>query len=227
MAFAVAVKNPIVSVIGGGRDIQSSDLGTYYSARVPTLGTGIVTGTSVNTFVETTPTLVLYNAGPLTVYPMTLRTHLTAINVNAGAVLDFWTVTMDIGNRYTSGGTQLTIQNESGGTPASGLGDGSGAFVVVGAITATAASPKRRILANIQSKTDVIEVIHDTMVISWGDVMAESRDSLPANAAAPFYGCFYLPPCVIPPNCSLVIVKWGPNQTTGSTNEYQMTWMEK
>ena len=222
MSFARAGINQVVSPIAGLRDIGVSDSGNYFAAMTPTPGTGVVGTTSVNTFVETTPTLVLYNAGPLNIYPTMLRTHLTVIGTNAGAVLDFWTFTMDNGNRYTSGGTQLTVVNENGLTTSK-----SGAFVAVGGITATANTPRRRIVANIQTKTDVIEVVHDTAVFSWGDTFGSSANSLATNANAVAYNGYSLPPIVIAPNCSLVVVRWAVNQTTGSTHEYFMSWYEK
>ncbi len=222
MSFAVAATNQVISRLSGHRDTGLADLGGYFTARTPTPGTGIVGTTSVNTFAETTPTLVLYNAGPLSVYPMSLRTHVTVIGVNGTPTTDFWTVTMDVGNRYTSGGTTLTNQNESFNSTAN-----SGAFVVVGGITATAATPRRRVTANLAAKTDLIEVIHDTMIINWGDTFVGSNNALAANAAAPAYNSFSLPPCVIGPNCSLVIVRWATNQTTGTTHEYSLSWAER
>ncbi len=222
MSFARAGINQVVSPLAGLRDTGLSDLGNYFTASTPTPGTGVVGGTSVNTFVETTPTLVLYNAGPSTIYPTMLRTHLSVVGVNAGAVLDFWTFTMDNGNRYTSGGTQLTVVNANGLTTTK-----SGAFVFVGGITATANTPKRRIVANIQTKTDVIEVVHDTMVFSWGDTFGSSADSLASNAGVTTYPGYAMPPIALPPNTSLVVVRWAVNQTTGSTHEYLMGWYEK
>jgi hypothetical protein len=221
MSFA-ATTNPVLSSLSGLRDTGVGDLGGYFTARNPTLGTGLTGTTSVNTFVETTPSFVLYNAGPLNIYPMSLQTHLTVVGVNAGAVLDWWTFTTDVGNRYASGGTQLVAVNDNGNTFAN-----SGAFIMAGGVTATAATPVRRIVANVQSKTDVIEVVHDTQFFSWGDTFGSSVNAKAANAASPAYNGFSFPPLVIAPGTSLVIVRWAPNQTTGSTHEYQFTWVEK
>lgn len=226
MSFA-ATTNTVVSNLAGHRDIEAADLGYYFTARTPTPGTGIIGGGSVQAFTETTPILVLYNAGPLSVYPMSLRTHLTVVGSNATPTIDNWTFTMDNGNRYTSGGTTLTQQNTNGTTL-----QNSGAFVVVGAITATAATPKRRVLGNITTKADDeadggLEVVHDTTVFSWGDTFASSNHPIRANSTTPMYSGHALPPCVIGPNMSLVIVRWSGSQVTGSTNEFQLTWIEK
>lgn len=227
MSFAVATTNQVLSRLSGHRDTGSADLGNYFTARTPTPGTGIVCATSVNTFVETTPAFVLYNAGPYNVYPMSLRTHVTVIGTNAAPVVDLWTVTADVGNRYASGGTQLTVQNTNlNVTP------NSGAFVFVGAVTATAATPRRRVLAHLTAKFDDdadggIEIVHDTMNINWGDTFTGSAYPINARTTSPSYNSFGLPPCVIGPNCSLVLVRWCAAQSTGTTLEYQFSWIEK
>lgn len=227
MSFAVSGTNPIVSPLSGNRDTEQSDLGFYFTARTPTPGTGII-GPTAATFVETTPILVLYNAGPFNIYPMSLRTHLTVVGVYTNMVNDYWTFTTDVGNRYTSGGTGLTIQNENANNQVS-----SGAFVFVGAITASAATGKRRIVGHATAKADDeadggTEVVHDTNIFSWGDPFAASSFGTRANGAGtPCYTSISLPPIVIAPNSSLVIVKWSSSQTTGSTMEYQLSWVEK
>lgn len=226
MSFAVAGTNTIVSTLNGNRDTEQADLGAYFTARTPTPGTGIIGGT-VATFVETTPILVLYNAGPYNIFPMSLRTHLTVVGVYTNMVNDYWTFTTDVGNRYTSGGTALTIQNEN-----SNIQAGSGAFVFVGAITASAATGKRRVVGHLTAKADDeadggTEVVHDTNVFGWGDPFAASSFGTRANSTTPCYTSISLPPIVIAPNCSLVIVKWSSSQTTGSTMEYQLSWVEK
>ena len=228
MSFAVAVKNPIVASFGGNRDSQASDGGSYFYAQTPTPGTGIIGTASVQALVETTPTVVLYNAGPFSVYPMLFRSHITVIAADATPLTSAWTITMDVGNRYTSGGTVLAIDNISGNTP---YGTKSGAFVAVGAIIATAKTPSRRIIGQVTSKDTVLEVVHDTMTWSWGDTLTSYAESVISNAAtpAPTYANYSFAPCVIGPNCSMVIVNWGTSGTnsTASTREYYLSWVEK
>jgi len=228
MAASFAATRPKISNLGGHRDTVQADLGNYFTARTPTSGTGIIGGASVTAFTETTPIFVMYNAGPYNVFPMSLRTHLTVIGTNATPTIDYWTVTTDVGNRYTSGGTALTIQNLNSNTQRT-----SGGFVVVGGITALAATPKRRIVGHITTKADDeadggIEVVHDTHTISWGDTFTSSDHSTRANTTTPCYTGFGLPPVVIAPNCSLVIVRWSSAQgATGPTMEYLFSWMER
>src|SRR5947209_6342783 len=132
--------NPVVGVIAGGRDTALADSGNYYVATTPTMGTGIITG-NPTAYVETTPAFVLYNPGPLTVYPMFLR--LSSTVVGGGAVTKNFTHSIDVGNRYSSGGTALVIKNTN---PLSS--NTSKASATIGAITATAASSQRANLGN-------------------------------------------------------------------------------
>jgi hypothetical protein len=227
MSFATAVTNPIVAVLGGGRDVQAAEGGSYFMARTPTLGTGIIGGASVQTFDELKPCVCLVNNGPYSVYLTQLRTHLTVVGANATPTIDNWTFTLDFGNRYTSGGTALTVINTNGTTQMN-----SGAFVQVGALTCTAATPKRRVVGHFTAKADDeadggVEVVHDTMVVSFGDTASASSHSVRANTTTPCYNVYGLPPVVIAPGQSWTAVRWAGSQTTGSTHEYILTWMEK
>src|ERR1700676_1835261 len=121
MAFA-STTNPVVSVLGGGRDTQAADLGNYFVAITPTPGTGIVGTASVQAFTETTPVFICANTGLLNIYPMSLRTHLTVVGATA-SVAENMTFTIDNGNRFSSisVGVALVISNlNMGSSTASG-----------------------------------------------------------------------------------------------------------
>ena len=216
--------NPIVSVLAGGRDMALADSGNYFMAITPTPGTGIITGSSVQAFTETTPYMTVYNGnvgGGPSIYPVFLRTHLTVVGATA-SLAEYWTFTLDTGNRYTSGGTALTINNTNMSNANASL-----ASIFVGAITASAASGSRRVVDHVVGKDTVIEVVHDRNVFNWGGNNAVSPSSTASNTTTPTYAAYNLAPMVIGPGQSMVIVRWAASQTTGSTNEFQFSYIEK
>lgn len=222
MSFAAST-NPVVSTLAGGRDTELADLGNYFVAFTPTPGTGIIGTGSVQAFTETTPCFVLYNSGSLNIYPMMLRTHLTVVGATA-SIAENMTFTLDTGNRFSSisVGVALTVSNLNMTSTTA-----SGAVIYAGGVVATAASGSRRIVGHVQKKHTVIEVVHDTTVYQWGGTNAVSYSSVAGNTTTPTYSAHCLPPCVVGPGQSLVIVEWAAAQTTGSTNEYLFSYVEK
>jgi hypothetical protein len=222
MSFAAST-NPVVSTLGGGRDTQAADQGQYFVAITPTPGTGIVGTASVQAFTETTPVFICYNSGTLNIYPMSLRTHLTVVGATA-SVAENMTFTLDVGNRFSSisVGTALTVNNLNSGST-----NASGAVIYAGGVVATAATGARRVVGHVQKKHTVIEVVHDTTTYMWGGTNAVSFSSTVANTTTPTYSAHNLPPVVIAPGYSMVIVEWAGAQTTGSTNEYMFSYIEK
>ena len=215
-----ASTNPVVVPITA-RDTGAADAGSYYVGLTPTPGTGIIGGASVQAFTETTPYLVLYNGGSLNIYPTYLRMHTTVIGATA-SVAEFWTNTLDTGNRFSSGGTALAVANTNSGST-----NTSKAVVTVGAITATAATSTRKIVSHQASKFVTIETVHDTIHINWGAPVATDQTSLINNAASLCHTAMYWAPVVIAPGYSMVLVRWAASQTTGSTLEVEMGWIEK
>ena len=221
MSFA-ATTNPVVSALTS-RDTQAADQGQYFVALTPTPGTGIISGGSVQAFTETTPYLVLFNSSTtVSIYPMYLRGHITVIGAGVSTKVN-WTVTLDTGNRYSSAGTALAVSNTNMASSAASAG-----IATVGAVVATAASGTRRIVGQYQVKHTVIEVVHDTFSFNWGGgAVQPSTSSIAANSTTPTYASFQGAPLVIGPQQSMVIVRWGDSQTTGSTSEIEMGWIEK
>src|ERR1700674_1506549 len=91
-----------------GRDLALADSANYYVAVTATPGTGQVTGNPTS-LVSTTPALVVFNGGLLNVYLLYLK--LGATVVGGGAAFHNYTHSVDQGNRFTSGGAALTINN--------------------------------------------------------------------------------------------------------------------
>lgn len=221
MSFAAST-NPTVSPLAGSRDTQLADQGQYFVALTPTPGTGIITGASVQAFTETTPYLVIFNSSStVSIYPMYIRTHLTVVGATA-SIAENWTFTLDTGNRLSSGGTALTVANTNMSSATATV-----AVATVGAITATAATGARRIISNCVGKDTVIEVVHDTVSFNFGGGYQTHAHSVISNTTTPSYASFNLGPAVIGPGQSMVVVRWAASQTTGSTNEFEIGWVEK
>jgi len=178
----------------------------------------------VQAFTETTPVFICYNPSTtLSIYPMSLRTHLTVVGATA-SVAENMTFTIDNGNRFSaiSVGVALTINNLNGGSSTA-----SGALIWAGGVTATAATAGKRVVAHVQQKHTVIEVVHDTAHYVWGGTNAVSYSSVAGNTTTPTYSAHNLPPCVIGPGQSMVVVEWAAAQTTGSTREWMFSYIEK
>ena len=212
----VGTADVLLTSLAGGREHALAEQGGFFTARTPTPGTGIIGSADVVAFTETTPILVVYNGGSFNVFPHYLRMHTTVIGATA-SVAEFWTTTLDTGNRYTSGGTALTVSNNNMNDP-----DNSGVIATWGAITASAATTARRIVGHAASKFVTIETVHDTVTLNWGGVQGNRHSALINNAAALTHTTIQHGPCMIGPGQSLVLVRWAGAQTDGSTLEVEL-----
>ena len=220
MSFA-GTTNPIVAGLAGSRDTQLGDQGNFFVGNTATPGTGQVSA-AVASFVETTPVLVMFNSSnTVSIYPMYLATHMTVIGTGIATACN-WTFTLDAGNRFTSGGAALNIQNVNMNS-----NNSSAAVVNVGAITATAATGARRIVGNAVVKDTVLEVVHDTTAFNFGGGSQYSSSSTVKNSTTPTYAVHTMAPLVIGPLQSMVVVAWGVTKTGGTTYEFHMGWTEK
>jgi hypothetical protein len=222
MAFATST-NPSVASIGGGRDMALADLGAYFVAVTPTPGTGIITGGSVQAFTETTPYLVVFNGGPLNIYPAYLRLRQSVVGATA-SVATFLTTTIDQGNRLSAigSGVVLAKSNTNSGSPIVG-----GAVCTAGPITASAATGARRITSHSAVRSLTIGVVHDTIAMNWGASTQSLVSTLINNTTSHSDTVINNAPIVIGPNQSMVIVHWAASQTTGSTYEIEFAYVEK
>jgi hypothetical protein len=175
----------------------------------------------VQAFTETTPYLVLYNSGNLTIYPMYLRLHTTVVGAT-NSVAQNWTNTIDTGNRLTSGGTALTISNTNMVSQ-----NKSAAIITVGAITASAASGVRRVVSHQAVKFVDVETVHDCLQFNWGGSQQCDPASLINNTTTISHTTVNYAPVVIGPNDSMVMVRWGASYTTGVTYEVEFGFVEK
>ena len=210
----------LITSLAGGREQALAEQGGYYTAITPTPGTGIIHGV-VNTLVETTPVLVVYNGGLLNVFPTYLRMHCTVISTTASAAHN-WTNTIDTGNRYTSGGTALTINNNNMASAAT-----SGVIATYGAVTASAATGARRVLSHGQSKFVTVETVHDTVTLNWGNSDSSYLPPLINNAASLTHVTINHGPCMIGPGQSMVLIHWSASTTVAPTFEAEFGFIAK
>lgn len=197
--------------VGVGRQTLA-DEGSYFSFVTPTPGTGIVDGV-VTTFVETTPSLVIYNGSNDKRLVMDfIRETCTVAPVGGTRVRR--TLTIDDGNRYSSGGTALTINN----TNMSSSLAAPGVVGYTGAITASAATASRRIVADPIFRWGTIGIVGDIYETVFGQAGATPSHT-PVATVATFVK--NVPPVVLGPGDSLVIVQWEASQSTAPTLEIE------
>lgn len=198
-----------------------ADEGSYYTvnnaqtAIVPTYGTA---------FASTSPFILLYNGQPVgglnlavdyaVLAAVVAGVCTTAVGYTALAV------TVDTGNRYTSGGTNLTANIVNANLNASQTQSSVNAYC--GAITATAATANARNLVGLRNlrpgvSTTVINVIGDMHHLNFGGVEGAVGSITVANANVMPQA---LPPLVIPPQCSGLIYLWFPVLSAPSAATY-------
>ena len=214
MSFAASTQPQVAPLTG--RDIELASLGSYHVCFNPTQGTGVVTG-NPTTLVATTPALVLYNGGnSADVHLHYLR--LSSTVVGGGAATKQFSMFVDQGNRYSSGGTALTIKNTN---PTSTTV--SNAVATFGAVTATAASTNQRALGNDWFRVALADVVGDVYEWDFGG-RASSTGGLVATVA---HVVHQAPPVVLPPNTSYVLNIWSGTFTQGITFEVSMGISER
>lgn len=187
-----------------------ADEGSYFAAITPTPGTGIVDGV-VTTFVETTPNLVVYNGSDNRVYLDFLRLIVTVAPVGGTRVQ--FTGTIDEGNRYTSGGTALTINNVNQNSDRA-----SGVSAYKGAITASAASSNRRVLFHTIYRWGTIGIVGDVYEMVFGG--PEVGTITPVATVSTFSKGVV--PVVIGPGESFLLTQWEASQSTAPTTAVEM-----
>lgn len=193
------------------RDMFAGDEGSYFVAITPTPGTGIITHAAPTTFDETKPFLLVYNGSAQRLYPTFLNLHETVAGVG-GARLQI-TLAVDSGNRYSSAGTALTINNVN---MDSVIGSG-GVSAYIGAVLASAASASRRVLGNYVYR-GTIDIIEDDYFMSFGspDTFSGAAGGRAATVAEVSRQA---PPIVVGPGQTLLFHEWRASQSTGPTFE--------
>jgi len=193
-----------------------ADEGSYFvtnnaqTAIVPTYGTA---------FAATSPFITIYNNTALRCY----LDYLALVNIVAGTCATTvgytgLTIIVDTGNRYSSGGTNLTANIVSCG--ASAIGN-PGLTIFCGAITATAAVASRTIvgLRNIRPgvSTAAYSIAGDMNLLTFGSVEGSTGSIVIANANIMPQA---LPPVIIGPNQTGLIYLFTPILSTPAAATY-------
>lgn len=201
------------------RDLWSAAEASRFVAVNPTAGTGILGHAAPTTFDETKPFLFVYNAGPKTVYPVTLRLVETVISVGDTRVQ--FNQTLDVGNLFSSGGTALTIANTNMGSTA-----GSGATITAGAVVRGAATSRRRLLGNQVIKGANIDVVWDQIEFLFGSTGGSTGGLLTPTTTATWFS-LPTPPVAITPGMCWSVYQWAASQATGPTYEVIFDYIER
>lgn len=212
---------PIVQPFGAQ---LASDEGTYFTATNATLGTAI-TGTAAPTaFSATVALLSMFNAVQNTptsakrIQLQWLRLEPRAAGTN-GTNFQF-AMSIDNGNRYSSGGTAITALVNSN----MDLTTASNATITFGALTATAASAGVRRIAHGMVRP-VIKVIGDSYLFLFGQTPAASGVVVDGTAASQIV--IQCPAVTLGQNQSFLFHEVAASQSVAATYEFSMGWIER
>lgn len=198
------------------KELFACDEGSYFTAITATPGTGVVGPVSI-TFIETKAMLTLYNGGTNRIYPQYLQLHETVVGTNSTRAQ--FTFAVDTGNRYSTGGTGLTVANCNMDSALT-----SGATATSGAITATAATGARRIIGHVTLR-GTIDVVEDTIAFVFGGLGGGNASN--ARAATVQEMARTMPPVCIGPGQTFLVHEWNASITVGVTHEVILGWIER
>jgi hypothetical protein len=199
-----------------------ADEGTYFC--VNNNQTGLATAASPQSFSATNPFLLIYNRDA---QPNGKRIYLDYAMIIAsaagggGGTSVQVAVTIDAGNRYSSGGTEITSSIANPNLDASG---GSVARVFGGNVTAAAASTSVRTIVGDRALKGAIAAALDSYLLKFGAVDNHMLTSSNGTLYTSMQG---LPKIVVGPNESALIHLWCPAQTAASTFYPEMGWIER
>lgn len=218
-----------------------ADEGSYFLTN--NAQTGIVTSAAVG-FVATTPSLIIANidsaSNPIAkrIYLDNIELLVTTAGITATATqAKNLAMLVDTGNRYSSGGTNLTNNIVS---PNMDGAFKSIAAVYFGNLTATAASANARTIVGQRlvrlpvTATTAPDVINDRVRLEFGSVenissvVIGSTGALQANV---MQETIKMPPVIIGPGQSLLIYLWqlvaGGTYPTATTYAPEIAWWER
>ena len=217
-----------------------ADEGSYFVAN--NAQTGIATGTTAS-FTTTAPFIIIANTDSPT-NTNAKRIHLDYVNLittvagtaASTAARIAAALVIDTGNRYSSGGTELSNlivnPNMDVGTRA------SIAKVYCGALTATAATASARTVVGQRTlrltvSATVLDVIDDTKYLNFGAVespasaiLMQSAAGVQVNALSQQYA---MPPVIVGPGQSILLYIFWPGTTTPAASSYlpELGWWER
>lgn len=197
------------------------DEGSYFVTN--NAQTGLATAAAPTAFSATNPFLLIYNQGrPSDDFAPRLYLDYLALLATApgtaGTSLQC-AITRDSGNRFSSGGTEITANIANTGPTSIG----ALARIWAGNITATAAGGNAKTLIGNRFLSGSIPVIGDEYTLRFGaagvpDIVSISTiKSITKN----------MPPIVIGPDESLLVHLWLPAQSAASSFAPELGWWER
>lgn len=199
-----------------------SDEGSYFS--VNNAQTGIATAAAPTAFSATNPFLLLYNTSApsddfaIRVYPDALMLLATAAGT-AGASVQF-AITLDRGNRYTSGGTDLTPNIRGVAQTASRT---SVLRAYAGNITASAATSNARTIVGNRYMKGAIPVAGDQYSVRFGNT--DTPDMLSISTI--LFSQNNVQPIILGADESMLVHLWLPSQSAASSYAPEFSWWER
>lgn len=200
-----------------------ADEGSYFVTN--NAQTGLATAAAPVAFSATNPFLIIYNKSTpsddfnLRIYLDYAMLLATAAGTAAANVQI--AVTLDRGNRYVSGGTEITASNVvTGPSNASG---GSIARVYAGNLTASAASSSARTVVGNRYLKGAIPVIGDEYTMRFGSASCPESITISTIMKA----VVNLPPVIVGPDESALIHLWFTSQSAASSYAPELGWWER
>lgn len=200
----------------------AADEGSYFT--VNNGQTGIANAAAPTSFSATNPFLLVYNkeTGSNAIAKRIIMDYLALLNTvigTGGASVQF-AITLDQGNRYTSGGTDLSslIVNPNGDEGGSSI-----AKVYAGNIVAAAASGSVRTIVGNRYMKGAIPVAGDQYSVKFGGVDAPSFIGISTILCS----LNNVPKVIIPANWSMLLHLWLPSQSAASSYAPELGWLER
>lgn len=200
-----------------------ADEGSYFTCN--NAQSGLATAAAPTAFSATNPFLVIANidspsnSTPKRIYLDFCRLVATAAGT-AGASVQAG-ITIDNGNRYSSGGTEITAAIVSPNMD--GPARSSIAKVYAGNITATAATLSARTVTGQVALKGAIPVAGDNYILNFGGVEAVMMIA----TATLTWSSQPIVPIIIGPNQSALIHLWLPSQSAASSYAPEISWWER
>lgn len=215
-----------VHALGGDSVNTLADEGAYFVATNATLGTAISGTAAPTAFSATVALMSIYNSIAASAAPgKSIFLHWIQLEIRAAGTngTSFqYAMSVDTGNRYSSGGTAITPVSPNIGNTASS--STSIATVNFGALTATAANNARRIKHG--QLRSVIKVVGDVYLFVFGRGLPSAPGMVLEGTAQAFIPVM-CPPVVLGPNSSFLLHEVAPSQSVAATYEFSAGWWER
>lgn len=189
---------------------ESAVEGSWFVAVTGTPRTGIIGHAAPTTFDETKAYLLVYNGGTKNVIMHSIAMLDTVVSV--GDTQTGFTMTGDVGNLFSSGGTAMTVNNTNLGS----TNKATGVVITCGAVVCSAATSARAILGDYVFRGANVDVVWDQFEFVFGGV-SNTPPTTPTPTTLAAHFTRNVAPLVIPPGFCFKLHQWAGSQSTGPT----------